>query len=104
MSFEADSVIPNSHPSLEGHFPGNPIVPGVVVLDEVINAALAWKPEAQVGGFAAVKFLTPLLPDEPFSIQFTEMGSRRAKFNCYKKSNSESAFATGQLKLDHPEV
>src|SRR5437879_10590804 len=40
MSFEISRAIRADHPSLAGHFPGTPIVPGVVILDEVA-AALA---------------------------------------------------------------
>ena len=32
--------IPADHPSLPGHFPGQPIVPGVVVLERVLEAVL----------------------------------------------------------------
>jgi 3-hydroxyacyl-[acyl-carrier-protein] dehydratase len=31
-------TFPADHPSLKGHFPGNPIVPGVVLLDEALHA------------------------------------------------------------------
>ena len=30
-------TIPADHPALPGHFPGQPIVPGVVVLDRVVE-------------------------------------------------------------------
>ena len=96
MSFE--TTIPDNHPSLEGHFPGNPIVPGVVVLDEVISALKQWQSKARCIGFTAVKFNSPLLPGQSFSVDFTEMGSRRVKFNC-KKSSDDSIFASGQVKL-----
>ena len=33
--------IPREHPSYAGHFPGRPIVPGVVLLDLVLQAAEA---------------------------------------------------------------
>jgi 3-hydroxyacyl-[acyl-carrier-protein] dehydratase len=63
--------IPSDHPSLPGHFPGRPIVPGVVVLDHVIAAI-----EAREGPLGAlrlpqVKFLQPLLPGESADIQIT---------------------------------
>lgn len=56
--------IPVDHPALPGHFPGRPIVPGVVVLDRVLAAI-----EAQHGALGPlrmpqVKFLQPLLPGQ----------------------------------------
>ena len=53
------------HPSLPGHFPGAPVVPGVVVLDHVLQAAQEWQARAlSVSGLKQVKFHAPLLPDE----------------------------------------
>lgn len=57
-------TIPADHPCLPGHFPGQPIVPGVVVLDHVLTAI-----ETQHGTLGAlrmpqVKFLQPLLPEQ----------------------------------------
>lgn len=57
--------IPATHPCLPGHFPGHPLVPGVVVLEQVLLAA------SQAAGQAAatlrlpqVKFLAPLYPGQ----------------------------------------
>ena len=62
-------IIPADHPCLPGHFPGQPIVPGVVVLDRVLAAI-----EAQHGALGAlrmpqVKFAQPLLPGEEARIE-----------------------------------
>jgi 3-hydroxyacyl-[acyl-carrier-protein] dehydratase len=38
MNFEGRRTISADHPSLPGHFPGTPIVPGVVILDEILAA------------------------------------------------------------------
>ena len=56
--------IPVDHPALPGHFPGRPIVPGVVVLDRVLAVI-----EAQHGALGPlrmpqVKFVQPLLPGQ----------------------------------------
>lgn len=61
-------VVDPAHPSLPGHFPGAPVVPGVVVLERVVAAI-----EAAHGPIAAlripqVKFLQPLLPGEQAEI------------------------------------
>lgn len=53
------------HPSLPGHFPGAPVVPGVVVLDHVLQAVQEWQARAvSVSGLKQVKFHAPLLPEE----------------------------------------
>ena len=65
----SEFIIPADHPCLPGHFPGQPIVPGVVVLDRVLAAI-----EAQHGALGPlrmpqVKFLQPLLPEQPARIE-----------------------------------
>lgn len=66
-------AIPADHPCLPGHFPGQPIVPGVVVLDRVLAAI-----EAQHGALGAlrmpqVKFLQPLLPEQTARIELQRL-------------------------------
>lgn len=68
-------LIPADHPSLPGHFPGRPIVPGVVLLDEVVAAISAWQGQSFVPMvFPAVKFLSPLSPAESFTIHLRRAG------------------------------
>src|SRR5207245_9649007 len=71
MNFEARRTITADHPSLAGHFPGAPIVPGVVILDEVAAALLEWRKECQLTGIRTVKFLAPLKPEQTFAICFS---------------------------------
>ncbi len=82
MTFETRRVIPADHPSLAGHFPGTPIVPGVVILDEVATALTEWHPEYQVTGVRTVKFLLPLRPEQPFTISLTTARDAEVDFYC----------------------
>lgn len=61
------------HPALPGHFPGSPVVPGVVLLDCVAAALQRWRGQ-HVGGFPQVKFLRPLLPDETAELALSDDG------------------------------
>ncbi len=60
MIFEAIRIIRANHPTLPGHFPGAPLVPGVVILDEVLAALIEWRQDSQLTGIRMVKFLAPL--------------------------------------------
>lgn len=58
-------AVPHDHPALPGHFPGRPIVPGVLVLDHVLDAVEAAHGPLRGGlRLPQVKFLQPLLPGE----------------------------------------
>jgi len=89
MSF----VIAPDHPSLPGHFPGRPLVPGVVLLDRVIAAI-----EAQHGPLGPVrlpqvKFVRPLLPGESARIEL-DGATPRWRFRVLR---GETLLATGEV-------
>lgn len=88
---ESRCVIPADHPSLTGHFPGNPIVPAVVILDEVLRAFAAWRPEHRAVGMPVVKFLAPLRPEQAFVIRLVETGGRQFRFECLREDGQRLA-------------
>jgi len=76
--------IPPSHPALPGHFPGDPIVPGVVLLDEVLSALpgrmdIPW-----------AKFHAPLRPAEEFVIRIAQ--------NRFSVHRGDTLIASGGLR------
>ena len=64
-----DFTIRTDHPSLPGHFPGRPLVPGVVVLERVVEAIEAAHGPMSTLRLPQVKFLQPLLPGETARIE-----------------------------------
>lgn len=62
-------TIAHDHPSLPGHFPGHPVVPGVVVLDRVFAAIEGAHPHAGGWRLPQVKFVQPLLPGEAARVE-----------------------------------
>jgi len=63
------------HPSLPGHFPGNPVVPGVVLLDR-IAAAIERAGAGTLRRIGAVKFLAPVLPGDAIECVVARDGER----------------------------
>ena len=98
MTFEVHCRIGAEHPSLPGHFPGAPVVPGVVILDEVLTALAEWRGDCQLAVIRAVKFLVPLKPEQPFTICLsagTNTGSE-VDFCCRIE---DRVIAEGQLQV-----
>ena len=62
-------VVLDNHPAIAGHFPGNPIVPGVVILSHVTNAIRQQLPDIVLGTLLSMRFYVPLRPDRPFHVR-----------------------------------
>ena len=73
-TFAVPLRIDAAHPALPGHFPGHPVVPGVVLLRAVADALRQWC-GLRLCRFDA-KFLAPLLPDQDARIDLQQDGDR----------------------------
>lgn len=61
--------IEHDHPAYAGHFPGRPILPGVVLLDQAQRALEAACP-CRITGLALAKFLSPVTPGEALELDY----------------------------------
>jgi len=65
-------TVPADHPAFAGHFPGTPILPGVMLLDKVLSViAAATGIALDVCQISSVKFLSPASPGDELVIRHT---------------------------------
>ena len=87
-------TVPADHPSLPGHFPGRPLVPGVVVLDRVLDAIAAVHGAApDAVALPRVKFMQPLLPGESARVEL-DGATPRWRF---KVLRGDAVLASGEV-------
>jgi predicted LPLAT superfamily acyltransferase/3-hydroxymyristoyl/3-hydroxydecanoyl-(acyl carrier protein) dehydratase len=74
--------IDTGHPALDGHFPGAPILPGVVLLDETVRAVeqsgSAPQPRWRIG---TAKFVKPVHPGETLTLEHTVLPDGSIRFS-----------------------
>ena len=100
MMHERTLTIERDHPALRGHFPGRPIVPGVLVLEEVIQTLReTYGEELVVMGLPAVKLSSPLKPDERLTIAVEPEDADTAAFACRVGSR---VVASGSIRFRLP--
>jgi len=72
------SIAPD-HPCLDGHFPGHPLVPGVVLLDEALSRIGAHLQYGLPTRLQSIKFLAPVLPGDTVQVTLRGDGQDRAR-------------------------
>jgi 3-hydroxymyristoyl/3-hydroxydecanoyl-(acyl carrier protein) dehydratase len=91
-------IIPADHPSLAGHFPDRPIVPGVILLDRVIEAIEAVDGALPPLRLPQVKFLKPLLPGQLASVQLQGPAPRWR----FRVVRDDDVLASGEIVAASP--
>ncbi len=95
--------IPKHHPSFAGHFPGQPILPGVLLLERVMACAQN-ELASPLKHFSLlnVKFLAPVLPGAQLSVSLSASQPGDYKFTVLLLGAGDAAdtlACSGQLRV-----
>ena len=91
-----ERVFRPDHPASQGHFPGDPIIPGAVLLSETLQAI-----EAGLGAslvpfkIKLAKFLHPTRPGDRVLIEFSRTAKGEIRFTCAVEGR---LVLTGQMR------
>jgi 3-hydroxymyristoyl/3-hydroxydecanoyl-(acyl carrier protein) dehydratase len=75
-------ALPENHPSLAGHFPGHPVVPGVVALTELMALLRARHGPCRLRRIVKLKFHRLLQPGMQFEVLVKRVGEHRLHVRC----------------------
>ena len=86
------------HPTAAGHFPGNPIIPGAVLLDEAIEAIAGTGSAADAIVVRSAKFFQPVRPGEGVRIRWESRADGQIAFEC-RVQDPERLAVVGTLQI-----
>ena len=73
--------VPAAHPAFPGHFPGRPILPGVVLIDQALQLADGLLPAGCViRGLGNAKFFEPVGPGTPLVFDYAPVSPKALAF------------------------
>jgi 3-hydroxymyristoyl/3-hydroxydecanoyl-(acyl carrier protein) dehydratase len=78
-----ERLLQSDHPASRGHFPGNPIIPGAVLLSETVSAiqpGVDFRLEPLL--ITSAKFLHPARPGDRMLIEFSRTAGGEIRFAC----------------------
>lgn len=88
----------SDHPVARGHFPSNPIIPGALLLDEVVRVV------AEAAGhdgeimIRVAKFFRPVRPGDPLLLRWQRFGGAQIGFEC-RMIGGHVLAASGTLEI-----
>ena len=101
MATVTDIQIPRDHPAFAGHFLGTPIVPGVVLLDEALDAiARELGLSLERCTLAVVKFKSVVRPGQRVTLRFEIAAPGNVRFEL---ESAGQQVASGALAIAAPE-
>lgn len=92
---ESHCVIAAEHPVFAGHFPGKPLVPGVMLLDQVMRLVEQSQTDSEVCEVTDARFLRPVLPGQAFAVHWSR-DAESVRFRC---DSDGQEVARGRLRL-----
>ena len=95
LNLQQEFCIEATHPSLPGHFPGQPVVPGVVLLDRVA-ACVEQASGRHFATLPVVKFMQPVLPDQTVELSVRMEAAGRVHFTI-RRGDAIILTGTGEL-------
>lgn len=87
--------VPPEHPCLKGHFSGNPIVPAVITIDEILHGISKYNSRTKITNIPSIKFIKPIKPGDVIRVNIIEKKPGLLHFNC---SIDELLIVSGQLR------
>jgi 3-hydroxyacyl-[acyl-carrier-protein] dehydratase len=101
MTNTSTLLVPAQHPAFHGHFPGAPLLPGVVLLDEMLHSL----GDAGAGEWlvSSAKFLHPVRPGETLTLEHNVLASGSIRFViriAMEHAGASHAGATGRPGAD----
>lgn len=90
--------LPADMPLFVGHFPGHPILPGVLQIHWAIRLGESRLPVAGTfRGLVNIKFQKPILPDAPVELTLHWDAGRRQLLFAY--TSPEGAYSSGKVEF-----
>lgn len=90
-------VVPRDHPAFAGHFPGHPVLPGVVLLDVVLEMITsACGVALDRCELTSVKFLSPAEPGCELMIRHEKSAGGAIRFDI---AAGDRRIASGRITL-----
>jgi 3-hydroxyacyl-[acyl-carrier-protein] dehydratase len=86
------------HPTAPGHFPGHPIIPGALLLEEIVRAIAGSEATTREVVIPTIKFLAPVRPGEVVRLRWRSRSDGQISFEG-RLGEGERLAAAGTLRL-----